>query len=386
MITNGFTYLAVIVFFAGAVVWAEKVFKGKFFKYVHAVVLIYLGAMLLSTFALWKKTDEVNFYYHMAKTNLLPAMIFLMLLRCDLRKIIKLGPRMLLGFFTASLSIMLGFIIVYAIFKEMYEPNTWKSFAALSGSWMGGTGNMVAIQGALNVPSAKMGYALLMDSVDYAIWVMILLALIPFAPLFNKWTKSDTVLLDQIGMYLNETQEKMRRHIEFPDLILLIGTGLFVSALSMHLAGKLPTTDFITSTAWTVIIVTIAGILCAMTPLARIPGSSQLSNVALYTLVGLIGSRANFAELTQAPLYIISGFLIIGIHIVLLALAAKLFKLDLFTCGVASLANIGGVASAPILAAAYSEALIPIGVLMAMMGYVIGTGGGLLVGKILSLI
>lgn len=386
MITDGFTYLAVIVFFTGAVVWAEKVFKGRFFKYMPAVVLIYLGAVLFSTFALWEKTEEVNFYYHMAKTNLLPAMIFLMLLRCDLRKIITLGPRMLLGFFTASLSIMLGFVIVYAIFKGMYEPGTWKSFAALSGSWMGGTGNMVAIQGALNVPSAKMGYALLMDSVDYAIWVMILLALIPFAPLFNKWTRSDASLLDRIGRNLNEPQEEVRQHIEFPDLILLIGTGLFVSALSMQLAGKLPTTDFITATTITVIIVTIAGTVCAMTPLARVPGSPQLSNVALYILVGLIGSRADFTELTQAPLYIISGFLVIGIHIVVLALAAKLFKLDLFTCGVASLANIGGVASAPILAAAYSKALVPIGVLMAMMGYVIGTGGGLLVGKILSLL
>jgi uncharacterized membrane protein len=385
MITDGFTYLAVIVFFAGTVVWAEKVYKGKFFKYVPAVVLIYLGAMLLSTFVIWKKTDDVNLYYQMAKTNLLPVMIFLMMLRCDLRKIIKLGPRMLLGFFTASLSIMLGFVIVYAIFKRMYEPDTWKSFAALSGSWMGGTGNMVAIQGALNVPSAKMGYALLIDSIDYAIWVMILLALVPFANIFNNWTKSDTTLIDRIGKYLKKTQEMVSQDIEFPDLILLMGISLFVSALSMHLAEKLPTTAFISPAAWTVIIVTIAGILFAMTSLARVPGSSQLSNVALYTLVGLIGSRANFAELTQAPLYIISGFLIIGIHALVLALAAKLFKLDLFTCGVASLANIGGVASAPILAAAYSEALIPIGVLMAMMGYVIGTGGGLLVGKILSM-
>ena len=100
----------------------------------------------------------------------------------------------------------------------------------------------------------------------------------------------------------------------------------------------------------------------------------------------MIGSRANFSELTQAPLYIISGFVIIGIHAVILILVAKLFKLDLFTCAVASLANIGGVASAPILAAAYSQALIPIGVLMAMMGYVFGTGAGLMVGKVLSLL
>ena len=386
MITTGFTYIAVIVFFAGALVWAEKAWDGKFFKYLPAVVLIYLGAMLLSTFGIWTKTQDVNLYYTIAKTNLLPVMIFLMLLRCDLRKIMKLGPRMLLGFFTASFSIMLGFVIIYAIFRRTYEPDTWKAFAALSGSWMGGTGNMVAIQGALNVPSAKMGYALLMDSIDYAVWVMILLGIVPFAHIFNRWTRSDTSLIDQIGTHLQKTQEKVRKNVEFPDLILIIGISLLASALSMHLAEILPTTTFMTSTAWTVIIVTIAGIICAMTPLAHIPGSSQLSNVALYILVGLIGSRANFAELTQAPLYIISGFLIIGIHALVLVLAAKLFKLDLFTCGVASLANIGGVASAPILAAAYNEALIPVGVLMALMGYVIGTGGGLIVGKILSML
>jgi len=386
MITDGFTYVAVIVFFAGVVVWAEKVFKGTVFRYVPAVVIIYFGTMLLSTCGLWEKTDDVNVYYHLTKRNLLPVMIFLMLLRCDVRKIMTLGPRMLLGFFTASLSIVLGFVIVYGSLKGMYEPDTWRSFAALAGSWMGGTGNMVAIQEALHVPGGKMGYVLLMDSVNYAIWVMALLALIPFAPLFNKWTKSDTTVLDQIGMYLNDVQEKVSRHTEFPDLMVLIGTGLLISALSMYLAGKLPTTVFITPTAWTVIMVTIAGIVCGMTPLARVPGSSQLSNAALYVLVGLIGSRANFAELTQAPLYIISGFLIIGIHAVILALAAKVFKLDLFTCAVASLANIGGVASAPILAAAYSKALIPVGVLMAMLGYIVGTGGGLLVGKLLSLL
>jgi uncharacterized membrane protein len=385
MITDGFTYLAVIVFFAGVVVWAEKVFKGTLFNYIPAVVIIYFGTMLLSTGGVWEKTDDVNLYYQLTKKNLLPVMIFLMLLRCDVRKIVALGPRMLLGFFTASLSIVLGFVVVYGCLKGMYEPDTWKSFAALSGSWMGGTGNMVAVQEALHVPGGKMGYVLLMDSIDYAVWVMALLALIPFAPLFNTWTKSDTSVLDRVGRYLNEAKEKVRQHSTFPDLMVLMGAGLLISALSMYLAGRLPTTDFITPTAWTVIMVTIAGILCGMTPLARLPGSSELSNAALYVLVGLIGSRANFAELTQAPLYIISGFLIIGIHAVIMALAGKVFKLDLFTCAVASLANIGGVASAPILAAAYSKALIPVGVLMAMLGYIVGTGGGLLVGKILSL-
>ncbi len=386
MITSGFSYLAVIVFFAGAVTWAEKKGASAIFKYLPAVVLIYLGAMLLATASLWGKSGEISTCYGAAKTHLLPLMIFLMLLRCDLRNILGLGPRMLLGFFIATLSIALGFVAVYAAFKEMHEPDTWKAFAALSGSWIGGTGNMVAVQEALGLPASRMGYVLLMDSVNYAVWVMILLALIPLAPLFNGWTGSDTALLQRIGMQLNSRDAKSSAAAETADLVILLGTGLLVSALCMYLAGKMPTTDFITVPAWTVILVTLAGIIGAMTPIARIEGSMQLSSGALYILVGLIGSMADFSGLARAPLYIVSGFLIIGVHAAIMILAAKVFKLDLFTCAVASLANIGGVASAPILAASYSEALVPVGVLMALMGYIIGTGGGLLVGKILSLL
>ncbi|WP_053955235.1 DUF819 domain-containing protein [Inediibacterium massiliense] len=385
MITSGFTYLAVILFFSSLVVVAEKKSKGKFFEYVPAIVVIYFVVMLLGTFKVWDQTDEVNMYYKMVKNNLLPAMIFLMLLRCDLRKILKLGPKMLLGFFAASISIGIGFVVAYGLFKNMYVQDTWKAFAALAGSWMGGTGNMAAIQGALNVPDSSMGYTLLIDSIDYAIWVMILLWLVPYAKFFNKWTKADTSIIDEVGEQLAATQEKIRKNIEFSDMIFLIGMSFFVSSVSQSLSEILPETSFITGTTWTVILATIAGVVCAMTGIGKIPGSSQISNVMLYTIVGLIASRANFAELGQAPLYIIAGFVILIVHGVILAIVAKIFKLDLFTCGIASLANIGGVASAPILAASYSEALIPIGVLMAMLGYVIGTGGGLLVGKILSI-
>ncbi|MEW8973783.1 MAG: DUF819 family protein [Tissierellaceae bacterium] len=386
MITSGFMYLSFLILLAGLIVWAEKKFPGKFFKYVPAVVLLYFLSMLLSTFGMWEKTDDVNMYYKLVKDNLLPAMIFLMLLRCDLRKILRLGPNMLLGFFSASFSIGIGFIVTYFIFRGFYETDTWQAFAALCGSWMGGTGNMVAIQGALNIPDAKLGYTLLMDSINYAVWVMVLLGLVPFANKFNKWTKADTKIIDEVGEELARAQENKRQNIEFADLILLTGVSLFVSALSMNIGGMLPESDFLSATTWTVMIATLLGVLGAMTPLADLPGSSQISNLMLYTIVALIASRANFAELGQAPLYIISGFMILGIHAIVMGLIAKIFKLDLFTCGVASLANIGGVASAPILAASYSEALIPIGVLMAMMGYVIGTGGGLIVGKILSMI
>ena len=158
------------------------------------------------------------------------------------------------------------------------------------------------------------------------------------------------------------------------------------SLLAQFLASYMPTTSYLTTTTWVVIMATLSGIVFAMTPLAKISGGSQLGGMILYLIVALIASRANFTELTEAPLYITAGFIIIAIHASIMILFAKLFRLDLFSLGVASLANIGGVASAPILASAYSKALIPIGVLMAMMGYILGTFGGLMVGKILEMI
>jgi len=385
MIENAFSYLAILTIIASSIVYIEKKSQHKLFAYLPAIVIIYFIVMLLSTFGLWQETEAITATYKAVKSNLLPAMIFLMLLSADMRQIAKLGKKMILTFFMAALSIAFGFIITFALFHTMFEPDAWKSFAALSGSWMGGTANMLAIQSALDVPDSKMGYALLIDSIDYAIWVMILLALVPMAKKFNTWSGADTSLIDEVGEKL-AIKELERKDISFHSLFFLIGSALFVSAISAWLASYLPTTSFLSTTTWIVIIATIAGIIMAMTPLAKIAGSMELGNIMLYLIVALIASRANFAELTQAPLYIVAGFVIITIHVAFMLVFAKLFKLDLFSLGIASLANIGGVASAPILASAYSKALIPIGVLMAMLGYIIGTFGGLMIGKVLEFI
>ncbi|MGB5506735.1 MAG: DUF819 family protein [Sulfurovum sp.] len=385
MVENGFAYLAVLIFVASSIVLVEKKSRHKFFEYLPAIVIIYFAVMLLSTFGLWQKSESVTATYKFLKSNLLPAMIFLMLLSADMREIFKLGKKMLLTFFLASTSIAIGFIGTFTLFHTYFEPDAWKAFAALSGSWMGGTGNMVAIQGALNLPDSAMGYTLLIDSIDYAIWVMILLALVPFAKTFNVWSNANTSIIDEVGEKLARKEEN-KKPINFISLSILLGSSLLVSVLAQYMASFMPTTSFLTTTTWIVIIATVAGTLFAMTPLAKMSGGSQLGNMMLYLIVALIASRANFTELTEAPLYIVAGFVIIAIHASIMILFAKIFKLDLFSLGVASLANIGGVASAPILASAYSKALIPIGVLMAMMGYIVGTFGGLMVGKVLEMI
>ncbi|WP_310739958.1 DUF819 family protein, partial [Psychrilyobacter sp. S5] len=146
----------------------------------------------------------------------------------------------------------------------------------------------------------------------------------------------------------------------FGLLALALGSG----ALFSWVSTLLPQTQFLTATAWLILLSTVAGIIGGMTSLSRVTGSKQLSNIMLYTMIALIASSANFGELTEAPVYIIAGLVILGVHAILMVVLAKIFKPDLFTCCIASCANIGGVASSPVIAGAYNEALVPVGVLM----------------------
>ena len=385
MITNGFTYIAVLIFLAAMLVWLQKYTKSKFFDFVPPIVLLYLITMILCTCKVWDLA-ETKPAYSALKNNILYAMIFLMLLRCDIRKILKLGPKMLGGFFAASVSIGLAFIATYAFMHTALGSEAWKALGALCGSWMGGSGNMIAVQAAFDIGEADMAYALVVDSIDYSIWVMFLLWVINFAPKFNKWVKADTSALDEVSKRLEEDAKANDKKITFIDLIFLLGLSLVISAVGqnfgMTVNGVAPWLDKAT---WTVLFVTVAGLVGAVTPIGKMAGGQELSNLMLYSVVALLASRASFLELSDAPLWIAAGFMILILHGIIMVILAKIFKLDMFTCGVASLANIGGSASAPILAGAYSGSLVPVGVLMALMGYVIGTGGGILVARIMSL-
>lgn len=391
MITNGFQFVALLLFISGIIIYLEKKFKnGKFFKYIPSLVIIYFGAMILSTLGVWDMSNEsVSGARSVLKDAILPSMIFLMLLRADLRDIAKLGPRMIISFFTATMTIMVGFVVAFVLFKGYLADNAPQTFGALAGSWVGGTQNMVAVQQAIGLEGSGMGYTLLIDSIDYSIWIMFLLFLVPFQTKFNKWTKADTSKIDNINEHLTAKFSSISKEITFQDIFFLLGISMAITAVTTVIGNRLveiPALEFFGATGWTIIITTILGIIAAMTPLARIPGSPEVSNVMLYTLIGLIASNANFLELTQAPAYILAGFVILIVHGVLMALISKIFKLDLFTCGISSLANIGGVASAPVLAAAYSQSLVPIAVLMALIGVITGTFFGIGVAKFLAML
>ena len=161
---------------------------------------------------------------------------------------------------------------------------------------------------------------------------------------------------------------------------------LLVSAVSMELGSVINALlSFFDSTTWTVLIVSVLGIVFALTPFGKIKGTEEISNVMLYIVIALIASRADLGAVGNAPIWLLAGFVILLIHVAIMIALAKILKLDIFTCSVASLANIGGTATAPVLAGAYSNALVPVGIMMALLGYVIGTGGGLVVANLMSI-
>jgi uncharacterized membrane protein len=294
---------------------------------------------------------------------------------------------MLIGFFSASITIMIGFICAFAIMKGTIGDNAWMGLGALCGSWLGGSGNMVAVQSALNISTSDMGYALVIDSIDYSLWVMFLLWAIQLAPKFNKWTHADTRVLDEVSTRLEDDAKANTRPITFQSLLLLLGTGLLVSAISQNVGLALGNVfPVLNKAVWTVLFVTLLGLIAAVTPLGKVAGSAPISNILLYSVIALLASRASLAELSNAPMWILTGFIVLGIHLVLMLIICKLLKLDMFTGAVASLANIGGTASAPVLAGTYSGSLVPVGILMALMGYVVGTPLAIFTAKIMSML
>ena len=390
VIKDSFTYIAVLIFAAAVLVYLPRLIKGnaarKFFSFAPPVVLIYLGLMALCTLGAWD-LQATSAAYSSLKNPLLYAMLFIMLLRCDLRKILRLGPKMLLGFLAATVSISLGFVVSFAIMRGVLGEGAWKSLGALCGSWMGGGGNMLAIQAALDIDESAMAYALVMDSICGTLYIMFLLWAIGFSDKFDRWTKADTTAIHAVGASLEQEYAADSRPLAWQNILLLTGSGLLVSAVCTKLGGAVgDMLPFFDRATWTVLIVTVLGILLAMTPFGKLRGTEEVSNVLLYVVIALIASRADLRGIGNAPAWLAAGLLILVIHAGIMLLLAKLFRLDIFTCAVASLANIGGTATAPILAGTYSSALVPVGIIMALLGYVVGTGGGLLTAQIMSML
>lgn len=392
VIQNGFTFIAFLMFLAGGLLALEKYTKWKVFNVVPPLVWIYVLNMILCTMGVFNSEACSNAYSNL-KNNLLYAMIFVMLLRCDFRKLAKLSGRMIAIFLGCTATLGIGTLIGYPLFMNALGggETTWAAVAALYASWVGGSANMAAMQDALPVDAGAYGCALALDTVCYSVWIALLLLVVRYADKWNNATKADTSKLQAVADAANAEVAKEKKTAKAADWIFLIGLSLLVSALSQSVgvmmkdgltAINLPMFDKGTCTT---VFVTVLGLVCAMSPLGKLPAVEELSSIYLYAVVSLLASQATLTDLISAPMWIVYGFFILVIHVVLMFVLSKLFHWDLCMVSTASLANIGGSASAPIIATAYDASYAGIGVLMGVLGAAIGNFCGLGMGALLKL-
>lgn len=403
MITDGFFFLATLIGIAAILVYLEKRRGMAVFKYVPGFVFLYLIAATLNTLGVFGQTDSIDAVGSGVKDALLPAMIMLLLFQCDVRQIIKLGPKLMLTYAAAVVSIFAGFVVAFLLFRGLLDPEAWKGFAALAGSWTGGSANMVAVQEILQAPESLFGHVLIVDTIVYSLWLLLMFSGTGIAQRFNAWVKADTSYLEtQVAAVANSGDTSAGEAgkdkggggyngsgetLDLVALFRVIALGLFASAAATWVGNQLPQIGVVvTSTTWTILIVSVLGLIIGSTRFGKMPGASEVSHIMLYIIIGIIAAGSDFSSLVEAPLYLLAGFVVVAIHLLLMVVYAKLTRTELFSLAVASTANIGGVASAPVVASAYSQQLVPVGVLYALIGAFAGTFFGLATGQILSML
>ena len=296
-------------------------------------------------------------------------------------------------FMGGAISIFLGFIVAFLLFKNPLGggETVWAAMAALCASWIGGSANMAAMQAAFPVDPGAYGCALAVDTVYYSVWIALLLIMVRYASKWDKAVKADTSKLQAVADAANEEVAKEKKKATAGDWIFLIGLSLIVSALSQQVGLWLNESLSSVGLAMfdkgtlTTVFVTVLGLICALTPLGKLPAVEELSNVYLYAVVSLLASTASLVDLVSAPLWIVAGLVVLVIHVVVMFILSKIFHWDCCMVSTASLANIGGSASAPIVASAYNPSYAGIGVLMGVLGAAVGNFMGLAAGYIMQM-
>jgi uncharacterized membrane protein len=277
--------------------------------------------------------------------------------------------------------VIAGAAVSFLIVRNVLPPDAWKGFAALSGSWIGGTANMVAIAQSVGTPQEVLGPLIVVDTVVGYGWMGVLLFLSTWQRRYDQRTGARTEVIEETNARLAAIDQK-RKPIELRDVAMIIGLGFGGAAAAFALSGALPPLGdptIISRTTWAVLIVVTGGLVMSFTPVRGLEesGASRIGYVALYLLLGAIGAQADLRAIVQTPLYIAAGVVWILVHIAVMFAAARVVRAPLFFIATGSMANIGGAASAPVVAGVYHPAMAPVGLLMAVAGYILGIYGAL---------
>ncbi|HOP07059.1 MAG TPA: DUF819 family protein [candidate division Zixibacteria bacterium] len=364
----------------------EKKTGWKFWNYFPPLIFIYLVPVALSNNGFIPNASPV---YDFMGSNILPMFLVIMLLDVDILATVRVMGRGVFVMLLGTLGVVVGAPIGYFIVKNGLDPEAWKGFAALAGSWIGGTGNMAAMAVAFNLDETSLdfGYAVIADNGVYLVWLPLMLASKNFAGWFGRFTKMSADRVENLEAAAAElTADKGKP--EMRHYLYLIFLGFAATSFAAWIAEMLPPVEpILSASTYKILLVTFIGIALSFTGASKIPGSHGLAMALVYLFVARMGARADLSSLDASVFWFLLGtFIWIFIHGAFLIGAARLFKVDIHTVAIASAANIGGAASAPIVAAYHNPVLVPISILMALLGYAIGNPAAWIAGTLCRLV
>ncbi|RKX21573.1 MAG: hypothetical protein DRP51_03990 [Candidatus Zixiibacteriota bacterium] len=373
LITSPLGVLAILAGVASFFFFLEKKTSWKIFNFFPPLIFIYTLPVVFSNTGLIVNESPV---YDFMGDTVLPMFLIIMLLDVDVRSAVKVMGKGIFVMLFGTAGVIIGAPIAFWLVKNGLGPEAWKGFGALAGSWIGGTGNMAAVSEGLKTPGEAFGLAVIADNVVYLIWLPLLLSSKNISKWFSKFARVDKNRIEMLAKTSGELN-KDKDKLEMRHLLYLFFFGLFFAWLAGKLAGYLPAVPpVLTAGTWKILLVTTFGIILSMTKARNIPGSHQLAMALIYLFVANMGARANINNLAdQAPWFILGAYIWIFIHGAFCILGARLFRVDIHSTAIASAANIGGAASAPVVAAFHNEKLVPVSILMALIGYAVGNYG-----------
>jgi uncharacterized membrane protein len=406
IITNDAIVFGLLVTVLGLVFFTRSL-GGRwatFYTFIPAILLCYLLPSLMNSFGLISSEDSN--LWPVARDYFLPACLVLMTLSIDLKAIIGLGPKALIMFFTATAGIILGGPIAILI-VSLFSPETvggegmdavWRGFATLAGSWIGGGANQTAMLEVYGYNPERFAAMVAIDVVVANIWMAFLLYGAGNPKPIDKWLKADTSAIDRLQDTMEAYTAENERTSTVPDFMLIAAVAFGSVGLS-HLAAELATglfgqyaalkgTILISGFFWIVVTATTIGMLLSFTKFRSLEGAgaSKIGSVFIFMLVAIIGTRMDVFQIADAPLLFLVGIIWMLVHVSLLISVAKLVRAPFFFVAVGSQSNVGAAASAPVVAAAFHPALAPVGVLLAVLGYALGTYGAIICAELMRMV
>ncbi len=403
MITNDAVIMGLLAAILGGVFITESSknpFWRKFYSFVPGLLLCYFLPSLLNTTGIIDGSDSK--LYFVASRYLLPGALVLLIVSADLKKIFGLGSKAVIMFLTGTLGIIIGgpaaIVILDFINPDLVSGDVWRGLTTVAGSWIGGGANQAAMKEVFGVGDQLFSAMITVDVICANIWMAILLIMAGRQMKMDAWLKADTSSIDELKETVAKYEEENSRPITTTDMMKVVAIAFGLTGLAHFgsdliapwLATNAPGLEKYSLTSgffWLIVLVTTFALIASMFKPARTlehAGASKIGSAFIYILVATIGMQMDVTAILDNPDYFFIGITWLTIHALLMIFVAKLIRAPLFFMAVGSQANVGGAASAPVVAAAFHPSLAPVGILMAVLGYALGTYGAYICGIIMQ--